>query len=133
VHAVVVDICDAPAVTAALRPLTHITGLCNAAGGSGRRFGDGPVGECTLEGWQTTLDLNLTSQFVMCKACLPALLANRGAIVNVASVLGIVGGDADFATHAYAASKSRDYRAESRHGQLLCATRATGQCGGHRG
>jgi NAD(P)-dependent dehydrogenase (short-subunit alcohol dehydrogenase family) len=106
VHAVAVDICDAPAVIAALTPLTHITGLCNAAGGSGRRFGDGPVGECTLEGWQTTLDLNLTSQFVMCKACLPALLANHGAIVNVASVLGMVGGDADFATHAYAASKA---------------------------
>lgn len=106
VHAIALDICDAPAVTAALSPLTHIIGLCNAAGGSGRRFGDGPVGECTLEGWQTTLDLNLTSQFVMCKACLPALLANRGAIVNVASVLGMVGGDADFATHAYAASKA---------------------------
>jgi NAD(P)-dependent dehydrogenase (short-subunit alcohol dehydrogenase family) len=37
---------------------------------------------------------------------LPALLANHGAIVNVASVLGMVGGDADFATHAYAASKA---------------------------
>ena len=29
-----------------------------------------------------------------------------GAIVNVSSVLGLVGGDADFATHAYAASKA---------------------------
>ena len=28
-----------------------------------------------------------------------------GAIVNLSSVLGLVGGDADFATHAYAASK----------------------------
>jgi NAD(P)-dependent dehydrogenase (short-subunit alcohol dehydrogenase family) len=48
----------------------------------------------------------LTSQFVMSKACLPQLLASRGAIVNVASVLGLVGGDADFATHSYAASKA---------------------------
>jgi NAD(P)-dependent dehydrogenase (short-subunit alcohol dehydrogenase family) len=29
-----------------------------------------------------------------------------GAIVTVASVLGLVGGDRDFATHAYAASKA---------------------------
>jgi NAD(P)-dependent dehydrogenase (short-subunit alcohol dehydrogenase family) len=29
----------------------------NGAGGSGRRFGDGPVHECTLEGWQRTLEL----------------------------------------------------------------------------
>lgn len=106
VQPLVLDICDADAVAAAVVQLPRLDGLCNAAGGSGRRFGDGPVGECTLAGWHATLDLNLTSQFVMCKACLPALLAQRGAIVNVASVLGMVGGDADFATHAYAASKA---------------------------
>ncbi len=37
---------------------------------------------------------------------MPALRrAGGGAIVNLASVLGLVGGDRDFATHAYAASK----------------------------
>ena len=37
---------------------------------------------------------------------MPALRdAGGGAIVTVASVLGLVGGDRDFATHAYAASK----------------------------
>ncbi|NBU63549.1 MAG: SDR family oxidoreductase [Chloroflexia bacterium] len=106
VTAIPIDLTDAPAVLAAMAQIPHIDGLCNAAGGSGRRFGDGPVGECTLAGWHATLDMNLTSQFVMSKACLPQLLASRGAIVNVASVLGLVGGDADFATHAYAASKA---------------------------
>lgn len=106
VTAIPIDLTDAPAVLAAMAQIPHIDGLCNAAGGSGRRFGDGPVGECTLDGWHATLDMNLTSQFVMSKACLPQLLASRGAIVNVASVLGLVGGDADFATHAYAASKA---------------------------
>ena len=37
---------------------------------------------------------------------MPALrAAGGGAIVTVASVLGLVGGDRDFATHAYAAAK----------------------------
>ena len=34
-----------------------------------------------------------------------AARAGGGAIVNLSSALGLVGGDADFATHAYAASK----------------------------
>ena len=41
------------------------------------------------------------------KRAIPLLRANRGgAIVTLSSVLGLVGGDADFATHAYAASKA---------------------------
>ena len=77
-----------------------------AHGGSGRRFGDGPVDECTDEGWDATLELNLTSVFLVCRHAVPVLRAGGGgAIVTVASVLGLVGGDRDFATHAYAASK----------------------------
>jgi len=77
-----------------------------AHGGSGRRFGDGPVDECTLAGWDATLTMNLTSVFLVCRHAVPVLRAGGGgAIVTVASVLGLVGGDRDFATHAYAASK----------------------------
>ena len=53
------------------------------------------------------LDENLKSIFVYAKRAVPLLRANGGgAIVTLSSVLGIVGGDADFATHAYAASKA---------------------------
>jgi NAD(P)-dependent dehydrogenase (short-subunit alcohol dehydrogenase family) len=80
--------------------------LVNVAGGSGRKWGDGPAADCTLEGWQKTLDINLNSLFYCCKYALQAMLPKgRGAIVNISSVLGVVGGDEDFATHAYAASK----------------------------
>lgn len=80
--------------------------LVNVAGGSGRRWGDGPTDACTLEGWEKTLTLNLDSVFYCCKFALQAMLRQgQGAIVNIASVLGMVGGDEDFATHAYAASK----------------------------
>ncbi|MFN8377601.1 MAG: SDR family NAD(P)-dependent oxidoreductase [Anaerolineae bacterium] len=106
----VLDLTDEAAVRAAVdgviawRGALH--GVFNVAGGSGRRFGDGPVDACTLDGWHMTLDLNLTSMFLVCKYTVPPLLETRGAIVNLASVLGMVGGDEDFATHAYAASKA---------------------------
>jgi NAD(P)-dependent dehydrogenase (short-subunit alcohol dehydrogenase family) len=80
--------------------------LVNIAGGSGRKWGDGPADACTLEGWEKTLSLNLNSVFYCCKYALQMMLnQGRGAIVNVSSVLGLVGGDEDFATHAYATSK----------------------------
>lgn len=80
--------------------------IVNVAGGSGRRWGDGPVHSCSEEGWDRTLELNLKSTFLGCKYALTYMLASgRGAIVNLSSVLGMVGGGDDFATHAYAASK----------------------------
>jgi len=79
----------------------------HAAGISGRRFGDGPIDTCTEEGWETVIAANLTSIGRCCRHAVRLMLAQDGggSIVNLASVLGIVGGDEGFATHAYAASK----------------------------
>lgn len=104
------DLTDAAAVDAAVQDVLARFGrldvLVAVAGGSGRRWGDGPADQCTLEGWTRTLDLNLNSLFYTCKFALTAMLpAGRGSIVTISSVLGLVGGDDDFATHAYAASK----------------------------
>ena len=85
--------------------LERIDALFCAHGGSGRRFGDGPVDECTEDGWTATLELNLTSVFRYNRLAIPRLRANGGgAIVNLSSVLAL-GGDRDFATHAYTAAK----------------------------
>lgn len=106
----IVDVSDAPQVESAIMNILstfgHIDALVNVAGGSGRKWGDGPTDACTLEGWEKTLALNLNSVFFMCKYALQAMLTQgHGVIVNVSSVLGMVGGDDDFATHAYATSK----------------------------
>ena len=106
----VVDVSSAPQVESAIKNVLNAYGrldaLVSVAGGSGRRWGDGPTDSCTLEGWEKTLALNLNSVFYSCKYALQAMLPQRrGVIVNVSSVLGIVGGDDDFATHAYASSK----------------------------
>jgi NAD(P)-dependent dehydrogenase (short-subunit alcohol dehydrogenase family) len=105
-----VDVTSAPEVESAIKGVAGRHGridiLVNVAGGSGRKWGDGPADSCTLEGWDRTLALNLDSVFYCCKYALQVMLAqNRGVIVNVSSVLGMVGGDEDFATHAYASSK----------------------------
>jgi NAD(P)-dependent dehydrogenase (short-subunit alcohol dehydrogenase family) len=81
--------------------------LVCAHGMSGRALGDGPVDVCTETAWDAVIDANLRSTFVYCKRAVPLLrAAGGGAIVTVSSVLGLVGGDEDFATHAYAASKA---------------------------
>jgi NAD(P)-dependent dehydrogenase (short-subunit alcohol dehydrogenase family) len=87
--------------------LDTLDALVCAHGISGRRFGDGPVDTCTEDGWDTVLDANLKSVFLYAKQAIPALRANGGgAIVTLSSALGLVGGDDDFATHAYAAAKA---------------------------
>jgi len=105
-----VDVSNAQQVESTINDILstfgRIDALVNVAGGSGRKWGDGPTDVCTLEGWEKTLTLNLNSVFYMCKYSLQAMLTQgRGVIVNVSSVLGMVGGDDDFATHAYATSK----------------------------
>jgi NAD(P)-dependent dehydrogenase (short-subunit alcohol dehydrogenase family) len=100
------DLSRADEVAAFFGTLDRLDVLVNAHGLSGRRFGDGPVDECTEEGWDAVLDGNLKSVFLTCKHAIPLLrAAGGGAIVNVSSVLGLVGGGTEFATHAYAASK----------------------------
>jgi NAD(P)-dependent dehydrogenase (short-subunit alcohol dehydrogenase family) len=106
----ILDLTDAPQVASAMDSIISDYGrldvLVNVAGGSGRKWGDGPTHSCTLEGWHKTIALNLDSLFYSCKYALQAMLPKgKGAIVNVSSVVGLVGGNDDFATHAYAASK----------------------------
>jgi NAD(P)-dependent dehydrogenase (short-subunit alcohol dehydrogenase family) len=83
-------------------------GLYHVAGGSGRKMGDGPLHELSLEGWNKTLELNLTSLMLSNRAAVRRFLAlgRAGTILNMGSVLGYSPSPAFFSTHAYAAAKS---------------------------
>lgn len=61
--------------------------LVNNTGGL---IGRKTIAEMSLEHWQSVMDLNLTSTFLMIKACLPHM--SSGAIINMASQAGRDGG-----------------------------------------
>lgn len=96
------------AITSCIRHFGGFDGLYHVAGGSGRKFGDGPLHEITPEGWEKTLTLNLTSLMLSNQAAVKAFIASGkgGSILNMGSVLGYSPSPKYFVTHAYAAAKS---------------------------
>jgi len=100
------------AVAACVERSGRLDAVFSAAGISGRRFGDGPLHEMTLEGWETVLATNATSQFLVCRAAVRRMLQQapdaggaRGVVLTMSSALATRPVAAHFATHAYAASK----------------------------
>jgi NAD(P)-dependent dehydrogenase (short-subunit alcohol dehydrogenase family) len=90
----------------------RLDALFNVAGISGRRFGDGPVHECTEEACAITIETNLTTQYRMCREAVRIMLQQpilenglRGVILNMSSILGVDPESRHFDTVAYAASK----------------------------
>ena len=103
-------------VAAAFRAFDARTGRLDAvysvAGISGRRFGDGPLHEATLEGWETVMAANATSQFLVARAAITRMVSqdldpvgSRGVVLLMSSVLASRPAPEHFGTHAYAASK----------------------------
>lgn len=83
-------------------------GIYHVAGGSGRRYGDGPLHELSKEGWEQTFNLNLTALMLSNRAAVRYFLEHKqpGVILNMGSVLGFSPSPKYFTTHAYAAAKS---------------------------
>ncbi|MDX1951438.1 MAG: SDR family oxidoreductase [Verrucomicrobiota bacterium] len=96
------------AIQLAVETFGKFTGLYHVAGGSGRKFGDGPLHEISDHGWTATLDLNLTSLFYSNRAATLQFLqqGGGGTVLNMGSVLGFSPSPKYFSTHAYAAAKA---------------------------
>ncbi|HAQ21673.1 MAG TPA: short-chain dehydrogenase [Prolixibacteraceae bacterium] len=106
---------DAVQTSTAIHAIQHcigkfgtFDGLYHVAGGSGRKMGDGPLHALTLDGWNYTLQLNLTTMMLSNQAAINQFLkqGTGGTILNMGSVLGFSPSPQYFATHAYAAAKS---------------------------
>ncbi len=100
------------AVAACIDRFGRIDGLFSVAGGSGRRFGDGPIHTVGRDAWDRTLELNLTTQALVCRAVVarmrtqePNGSGTRGSILLMGSVTASDPAPEFFATHAYAAAK----------------------------
>jgi NAD(P)-dependent dehydrogenase (short-subunit alcohol dehydrogenase family) len=86
--------------------------LLHVAGISGRKFGDGPLHECSDGGWDRVMQVNASGLFLSNRAAVRFMLRQpidvsglRGTVVNVGSVLDRAPSPSHFATIAYAASK----------------------------
>ena len=96
------------AINSCIKKFGGFDGLYHVAGGSGRKMGDGPLHELTLEGWNKTMELNLTSLMLSNQAAVKKFLELKkgGTILNMGSVLGYSPSPHFFSTHAYAAAKA---------------------------
>jgi NAD(P)-dependent dehydrogenase (short-subunit alcohol dehydrogenase family) len=96
------------AIRLAVREFGALDALYHVAGGSGRKWGDGPIHQVTDEGIQATLQLNLESMLYSNRAAAKWFMQHErgGVVLNMASVLGMSPSPVLFATHVYAAAKA---------------------------
>jgi len=96
-----VDVSDPASISSALEKLGKIDVLVNNAGVAGQNV---PTVDYPIEEWERVLRVNLTSQFLCCRAVAPKMVkAKYGRIVNIASVAGKEGNPNAV---AYSASKA---------------------------
>ncbi len=96
-----VDVADPAQIENALKQLAKVDVLVNNAGIAGLNT---PTIDYPLEEWERVLRINLTSQFLCCRAVAPRMVkAGYGRIVNIASIAGKEGNPNAV---AYSASKA---------------------------
>jgi 3-oxoacyl-[acyl-carrier protein] reductase len=96
-----VDVSDPASIANALKSVKKVDVLVNNAGVAGKNV---PTIDYPIEEWERVLRINLTSQFLCCRAVAPLMVkAKYGRIVNIASVAGKEGNPNAV---AYSASKA---------------------------
>ena len=90
----------------------RLDAVYSVAGVSARRFGDGPLHEASLAGWEAAIRGNATVQFLVAREAVRRMLAQapddagrRGSILLMSSTLATRPAPEHFATHGYAAAK----------------------------
>jgi 3-oxoacyl-[acyl-carrier protein] reductase len=96
-----VDVTDPASIQSALKGAGKVDVLVNNAGIAGMNT---PTVDYPIEEWERVLRVNLTSQFLCCRAVAPLMVkAKYGRIVNIASIAGKEGNPNAV---AYSASKA---------------------------
>lgn len=125
VHSAVFDVTDTAARDAALDALPEAFGdidlLVNNAG---LALGTKPAQDADLGQWQTMIATNVSALVSLTHKLLPALIARRGAIINLSSVAATypyTGGNVYGATKAFVSQFSLDLRSDL-HGKGVRVT-----------
>ncbi|MBD9480262.1 SDR family NAD(P)-dependent oxidoreductase [Pseudoxanthomonas sp. PXM02] len=116
VHAAAFDIRDEAAMDAALAALPEgfrdVDLLVNNAG---LAQGTLPAQSALLSDWRTMIDTNITALVTLTHRLLPALVARKGAIINISSVAGVYpypGGNAYGGSKAFVSQFSLGLRSD---------------------
>jgi 3-oxoacyl-[acyl-carrier protein] reductase len=97
---VVLDVADAVAVDACLKDVEAQEGTPSILVNNAGVTRDGLLVRMSAEDWQVVIDTDLSAVYRTCKAVLRGMMkARRGRIVNIASVVGVMGnaGQANYA------------------------------------
>ncbi len=80
--------------------------LVCAAGVVGSKYGDGPAGECSEQGWDHVMNINLKGVWRCCRYAIPVMLDNGGgSIITLSSITALCPPTEFFRSHAYMTSK----------------------------
>jgi 3-oxoacyl-[acyl-carrier protein] reductase len=97
---IVLDVTDAASVDAAIADIEAREGTPTILVNNAGITRDGLLLRMKAEDWQAIIDTNLSSVFRLSKACLRGMMKQRrGRIINIASVVGVIGnaGQANYA------------------------------------
>ena len=105
VHALTCDVADASSVEQTVQQILEKCGKIDVLVNNAGLTWGAPAESMPLERWQQVIDANITGTFLMSQAVGRHMLErNKGAIVNVASIAGLGGGQLN--TVGYNASKA---------------------------
>jgi 3-oxoacyl-[acyl-carrier protein] reductase len=89
---VVLDVADAAAVEACFKAVEVVEGTPSILVNNAGVTRDGLLMRMSADDWQTVLDTDLSAVYRTCKAVMRGMMkARRGRIVNIASVIGVMG------------------------------------------
>lgn len=92
-----VDVSDEPSVNSAMAQVKAIYGQLDGVVNSAGISGMGAAHQVPLASWQKTIEVHMTGTFLVCQKALELFLEQKsGAIVNVASTYGLIGGTGNF-------------------------------------
>lgn len=116
VHATAFDVRDEAAMRAALAALpAGFRDLDLLVNNAGLALGTAPAQQASLDDWRTMIETNVIALVTLTHALLPALVARRGAIVNVSSIAGTypyTGGNVYGGTKAFVTQFSLNLRSD---------------------